>query len=141
MSGVKVIFFDKIEVKGATTRFFCLGKELKDEFCMYNYDMTDDMVIQSMVKIASKEKEVWASLSVQGKSTTLEDEYYEQTSETWWTALSLTNDNKQGEARKGAQGEDVQLVLSRELFNLTHLCARKSIQEDKTFIPKLHSKH
>jgi len=60
VAGVKKIFHDFVGLKPDTvsvegTRFFCLGKELKNEFYMYSYDMTDDMVIQAMVKVTSSE--------------------------------------------------------------------------------------
>ena len=31
-------------------RLFCLGKELKDEMCLYSYDIIDEMTIQAMIK-------------------------------------------------------------------------------------------
>ena len=31
-------------------RFFCLGKELKDELFIYSYDIKDEMTIQAMFK-------------------------------------------------------------------------------------------
>ena len=30
-------------------RLFCLGKELKDEFFLYTYDIIDDMTVQVMI--------------------------------------------------------------------------------------------
>lgn len=33
-----------------STRFFCLGKELKNDFFIYSYDIVDEMVVQAMVK-------------------------------------------------------------------------------------------
>lgn len=30
-------------------RLFCLGKELKDEFFLYTYDIIDDMTVQVML--------------------------------------------------------------------------------------------
>ena len=38
-----------------STRFFCLGKELKNEFFLYSYDIVDEMVIQGMVKELKKD--------------------------------------------------------------------------------------
>ena len=34
----------------ADVRLFSLGKELKDELYMYSYDITDDVVMQAMIK-------------------------------------------------------------------------------------------
>lgn len=31
-------------------RFFCMGKELKDELYLYSYDIASDMVVQAMIK-------------------------------------------------------------------------------------------
>jgi len=31
-------------------RLFSLGKELKDELFMYSYDITDEVVMQAMIK-------------------------------------------------------------------------------------------
>ena len=31
-------------------RFFCLGKELKNEFFLYSYDMSDNIVVQAMLR-------------------------------------------------------------------------------------------
>ena len=31
-------------------RFFCLGKEFKDDLYLYSYDVADGMVIQCMIK-------------------------------------------------------------------------------------------
>ena len=31
-------------------RFLCLGKELKDEFFVYSYDMFDGVVVQAMIR-------------------------------------------------------------------------------------------
>ena len=33
-----------------TLRFFCMGKELKDDLFLYSYDINDDMVVQAMIK-------------------------------------------------------------------------------------------
>ena len=38
---------------GATTaklRFFCLGKELKNELFLYSYEMADKIVVQAMIR-------------------------------------------------------------------------------------------
>ena len=34
----------------ADIRLFSLGKELKDELFMYSYDITDNVVMQAMIK-------------------------------------------------------------------------------------------
>jgi len=31
-------------------RFFCMGKELKDDLYLYSYDINEDMVVQAMFK-------------------------------------------------------------------------------------------
>ena len=31
-------------------RFFCMGKELKNELFLYSYDMIDNMVVQAMIR-------------------------------------------------------------------------------------------
>ena len=31
-------------------RFFCMGKELKDELFIYSYDLVDDVVVQAMLR-------------------------------------------------------------------------------------------
>ena len=31
-------------------RFFCLGKELKNELFLYSYDMSDNIVVQAMLR-------------------------------------------------------------------------------------------
>ena len=33
-------------IEAARLRFFCLGKELKDELFVYSYDLVDDLTIQ-----------------------------------------------------------------------------------------------
>lgn len=33
------------EVPFTSMRFFCMGKELKDELFLYSYDINDDMVV------------------------------------------------------------------------------------------------
>ena len=43
----------KVEEKGASVaklRFFCLGKELKNELYIYSYEMADKIVIQAMLR-------------------------------------------------------------------------------------------
>ena len=50
---VKQIYIEKAELSDKTVdsiRFFCLGKELKDELYIYSYDIKDDMAIQAMFK-------------------------------------------------------------------------------------------
>ena len=31
-------------------RFFCMGKELKNDMYLYSYDIQDEMTIQAMIK-------------------------------------------------------------------------------------------
>lgn len=38
------------DFKAENLRFFCLGKELKDDLFIYSYDVKDDMTIQAMIK-------------------------------------------------------------------------------------------
>ncbi len=38
------------EIKPENIRLFCLGRELKDDFCLYSYDIVDDMTVQAMIK-------------------------------------------------------------------------------------------
>lgn len=43
----------KVEEKGATAekvRFFCLGKELKNDLFLYSYEMADKIVVQAMLR-------------------------------------------------------------------------------------------
>jgi 5-formaminoimidazole-4-carboxamide-1-beta-D-ribofuranosyl 5'-monophosphate synthetase len=37
-------------LKPENLRMFCLGKELKDDLCLYSYDIVDEMAIQVMYK-------------------------------------------------------------------------------------------
>lgn len=44
---------EKVAEKGADAsklRFFCLGKELKNELFIYSYEMNDNIVVQAMLK-------------------------------------------------------------------------------------------
>jgi hypothetical protein len=45
----KAIFLKEVEMEEKSnpenTRFFCLGKELKNEFFIYSYDIVDEMVV------------------------------------------------------------------------------------------------
>lgn len=44
---------EKVAEKGANAgklRFFCLGKELKNELFIYSYEMNDNIVVQAMLK-------------------------------------------------------------------------------------------
>ena len=34
----------------AKLRFFCMGKELKNELFIYSYDLTENMVVQAMIR-------------------------------------------------------------------------------------------
>lgn len=50
---VKKMYIDKADLKEYTVesiRFFCLGKELKDDLYVYSYDIKDEMTIQAMFK-------------------------------------------------------------------------------------------
>lgn len=38
------------DLKVENIRMFCLGKELKDELCIYSYDISDEMTVQAMFK-------------------------------------------------------------------------------------------
>lgn len=38
-------------VEESSVRFFCLGKELKNEFFLYSYDISEDTVIQAMARL------------------------------------------------------------------------------------------
>ena len=38
------------EIPTSSLRFFCMGKELKDDLFLYSYDINDDIVIQAMIK-------------------------------------------------------------------------------------------
>lgn len=37
-------------IEPTNLRFFCMGKELKDELFLYSYDINNDMVVQAMIK-------------------------------------------------------------------------------------------
>ena len=80
---------------------------------MYSYDMADDMVIQSMVKVLSQEQ--WAKDQAQNESmkwldAALHCDDNTQAS-TWKAALFLeTNDNKQHKAGKETRLRDDHLV-------------------------------
>jgi len=54
ISECKQIFLKEVEKEDVatseSTRFFCLGKELKNDFYIYSYDIVDEMVVQAMVK-------------------------------------------------------------------------------------------
>ena len=41
---------DLKEFKVDQIRFFCLGKELKDDLYIYSYEIKDEMAIQAMFK-------------------------------------------------------------------------------------------
>jgi hypothetical protein len=45
----KSIFLKEVEMEEKSnpdnTRFFCLGKELKNDFFIYSYDIVDEMVV------------------------------------------------------------------------------------------------
>lgn len=40
------------DIKLEELRFFCLGKELKDDLYIYSYDIKDEMTVQAMIKKA-----------------------------------------------------------------------------------------
>jgi len=42
----------KSDVKQEELRFFCLGKELKDDLFLYSYDIKDEMAVQAMIRKA-----------------------------------------------------------------------------------------
>lgn len=41
---------NKSDLKLEELRFFCLGKELKDELFLYSYDIRDEMAVQAMIR-------------------------------------------------------------------------------------------
>ncbi len=44
----KLKYLEKLEdkaLKPESLRLFCLGKELKDDLCLYSYDIVDEMTI------------------------------------------------------------------------------------------------
>ena len=46
-------YIEKLNDKSLTLgniRFFCMGKELKEEMFIYNYDIADEMTIQAMIR-------------------------------------------------------------------------------------------
>lgn len=50
---VKQQYMQAAEITDKTVndiRLFSLGKELKDDLFMYSYDITDDVVMQAMIK-------------------------------------------------------------------------------------------
>jgi hypothetical protein len=50
---VKQQYMQSAEITDKTIndiRLFSLGKELKDDLFMYSYDITDDVVMQAMIK-------------------------------------------------------------------------------------------
>lgn len=50
----KQSYIDKInetgKLKPENIRFFCLGRELKDDLCVYSYDIADEMVVMAQIK-------------------------------------------------------------------------------------------
>lgn len=47
------MYIDKLQdtsLQPANIRLFCLGKELRDDFHLYSYDIIDEMAIQAMFK-------------------------------------------------------------------------------------------
>jgi len=44
------------QVEDDSVRFFCLGKELKNEFFLYSYDISEDTVIQAMARLKPETK-------------------------------------------------------------------------------------
>lgn len=37
-------------LKPENVRMFCLGRELKDDYSLFAYDIVDDMTVQAMIK-------------------------------------------------------------------------------------------
>ena len=50
MQYLEAIGMSSEEIPIARLRFFCMGKELKDDLYLYSYDIASDMVIQAMIK-------------------------------------------------------------------------------------------
>ena len=40
---------DSTDLSPSSVRFFCMGKELKNELHIYSYDLFDDSVVQAMI--------------------------------------------------------------------------------------------
>lgn len=47
---LKALSLTQSEVPLTSLRFFCMGKELKDDLFLYSYDINEDMVVQAMFK-------------------------------------------------------------------------------------------
>ena len=48
---LKLEYLDELEIPRDDlnlVRFFCMGKELKDDLYLYSYDIASDMVVQAM---------------------------------------------------------------------------------------------
>ena len=48
---LKLEYLDELEIPRddvSLVRFFCMGKELKDDLYLYSYDIASDMVVQAM---------------------------------------------------------------------------------------------
>ena len=48
---LKLSYLDELEIPRdelSLIRFFCMGKELKNELYLYSYDIASDMVVQAM---------------------------------------------------------------------------------------------
>ena len=74
---LKLAYLDAEEVDGTRDdlsglRFFCMGKELKNELYLYSYDIASDMVVQAMIK-----KQQWKLSSVgDGKAEVQERRFW-----------------------------------------------------------------
>jgi len=50
---LKQLYIEKIgdmDLKPENIRFFCLGKELKEDMFLYSYDLMDDITVQALIK-------------------------------------------------------------------------------------------
>lgn len=47
---MKKMYADEVEADATKLRFFCMGKELKDDLFLYSYDIADEMMIQAMIR-------------------------------------------------------------------------------------------
>ena len=48
---LKLAYLDELDIPRdelSLIRFFCMGKELKDDLYLYSYDIASDMVVQAM---------------------------------------------------------------------------------------------
>lgn len=47
---LKALGLTESDVPLSNLRFFCMGKELKDDLFLYSYDINEDMVVQAMFR-------------------------------------------------------------------------------------------